>query len=350
VKTTELFIYKNIGASWWSDGVTADQFRQEFQAAEKDSDIINIRINSPGGSLFDGIAIYNTIAQSKKEVNTYIDGIAYSMAAIIALAGKKVYMAENATLLLHCCSGVAVGNIRDMKNAINMMDALDKSMVITIANKTGLSEKEVQDKWMNYDDHTFTAKDAQSEKLVDELIPTHTKANIPANLSALSLEELFAFYSDDERTAPEKNSFFNKIVSQVREALAVKPKAENMNFEKLKSALTTVVDGKIALSPEDINALNSEMDAALKTGDIYTKADIDAAAQQNASELQAAQEKINELTAEVTALKAPSASAGNEPVKKEEEKPNASIKNDVSDAFETDFDREAQARYAKENA
>lgn len=340
VKTGEIFIYKQIGDSWWSSGVSADQFQKDFSALEATCDLIKVRINSPGGSIFDGVAIYNLIAQSKKEVHTYIDGIAYSMAAIIALAGKKVFMARNATKLIHACSGVAIGNVRDMKNTINMMEAIDTGLSETISEKTGLTVAEVQAKWMNYDDHTLTAQQALDAKLIDEIVSTRPEANVPDNISDLTQEQLFAFYSDKENSASDKKSFLSTIVSHVREALAEKPKTESkMNFSKLKTALASIKDGKLELTADDITALNGEIDTALSNGEIFTQADIDNAKKEGNDALVIAQNKINELEADNKKLKG--ATDTTEPVRTTPETPVAT----ANDEFLTEYDKEAQARY-----
>ncbi|MCH5690033.1 Clp protease ClpP [Niabella sp. W65] len=109
----EILLYGYIGEF----DLSANAFVRELRALEKDYSKINIRINSAGGSVFEGIAIYNAILSSTAEINTYIDGLAASMASIIALAGKRVYISNNATYMTHLPSTYTSGNSDNIKEA-----------------------------------------------------------------------------------------------------------------------------------------------------------------------------------------------------------------------------------------
>ena len=91
--TAEIAIFGNIGASWWDDSITAADFKKEFDGI-KDRKSIKVTINSPGGDLFDGVAIYNMISQVRDKVETEVLGMAASAASVIALAGNKLTMGE----------------------------------------------------------------------------------------------------------------------------------------------------------------------------------------------------------------------------------------------------------------
>jgi ATP-dependent protease ClpP protease subunit len=84
MKKARLDIYKPIGSSWFEDGIDAESFIKDLAKLEADNDEIDIHINSPGGSVFDGLPIYNAIVGSKQTINVTVDGIAASMAAFIA--------------------------------------------------------------------------------------------------------------------------------------------------------------------------------------------------------------------------------------------------------------------------
>ena len=92
---SEIWLYEEVG--FW--GVGAKDFMAELNAIK--SPKIDMHINSPGGEVFDGIAIYNGIKNHAATVTTYIDGIAASIASVIALAGDTVTMAENAMFMMH---------------------------------------------------------------------------------------------------------------------------------------------------------------------------------------------------------------------------------------------------------
>ena len=107
-RAAEVFIYGDIGESYWAETVTAADFVKEIAALDVDQ--ITVRINSVGGSVPDGLAIYNAIRRHKAQVTTAIDGMALSIASLIAMAGDTVEMADNAMLMIHAPWTIAAGN------------------------------------------------------------------------------------------------------------------------------------------------------------------------------------------------------------------------------------------------
>lgn len=114
----EIAIYDEIGFY----GVSASDFVRDISAIKASS--ITLRINSPGGDVFDGIAIYNSIQRHKATVTAYIDGIAASAASFIAMAADRVVMSPHSQMMIHEASGLCVGNASDMQQ---MADILAKS-------------------------------------------------------------------------------------------------------------------------------------------------------------------------------------------------------------------------------
>lgn len=267
--TGELLIYDIIGADFWTgEGVTAKSVKSQLSAMEADPsiDAINVRINSPGGDVFEGVAIYNMLLQAKKPVNTFVDGIAYSMAGIIALAGQKVAAAKNATILIHNVYGGAMGNSKDLAGAVEMMQKLDNSLAISIAEKTGMTVEDVMAKWLDFQDHTLSADEALGAKLIDEVI-NRPAENVPANLAAMSITDVYAFYAK-QRGTDNKENFVSGIVNRLREAVNFKPKKEEvMNFSNLKNAIT---EGKIVLADADKVAVMAEIEAMTAEKNILT--------------------------------------------------------------------------------
>lgn len=137
----EIWIYEFIGEDFWTgDGVTAKGFQKELSGIKASQ--IDLHINSPGGEVFDGITIYNLLKQHAAKVTTYIDGLAASIASVIALAGDEVYMAENALFMIHRPWGIAAGDADDMRK---MADSLDKVAGSILLAYTGKTEKEEAD-------------------------------------------------------------------------------------------------------------------------------------------------------------------------------------------------------------
>lgn len=165
--SAEILLYGFIGN--WKDTDSA-RFISDFKKLESTHNTINVRLNSAGGDVFEGITIYNTLKNSPAEINIYIDGLAASMASVIALAGSKIYMSRFAQLMIHRVSGSANGDADKMRETANLMDELEKSLLSIYAEKTGMSAEEIQGAWMQRGKDTwFNATDAVKQKLVDEI-------------------------------------------------------------------------------------------------------------------------------------------------------------------------------------
>jgi len=121
-KRADLYIYEAIGEGW-AGGITAKAFMDAVASLGK-PDALDIYINSPGGSVFDGLAIFNILDRFRGEKIVHIDGIAASIASVIAMAGDEIRIAENAMMMIHDPWGMSVGTSADMRK---YADALDKT-------------------------------------------------------------------------------------------------------------------------------------------------------------------------------------------------------------------------------
>lgn len=127
----DVAIYDEIG--YW--GVTASDFVREIQSVQAKS--ITLRINSPGGDVFDGIAILNSLRQHPATVNVVIDGLAASAASFIAMAGDNVAMAPNSMLMIHEASGMVLGNSQDMSEMAALLDKTSANIANVYAQRAG---------------------------------------------------------------------------------------------------------------------------------------------------------------------------------------------------------------------
>jgi len=135
---TEVLIYDEIGAY----GVTAKGFLAELGALPNDV-AIDLRLNSPGGSVFDAVAIYNALKRHPGEITVWIDGIAASAASYIAMAGNEVVMPENAFLMIHDPSGLVMGTAEDMRSTAEALDKVKGSLIQGYAAKSGKSDDDI---------------------------------------------------------------------------------------------------------------------------------------------------------------------------------------------------------------
>lgn len=134
---TVLSIYDEIG--FW--GTTAKDFRDKL--AQVQSPNLRIHINSPGGNVIDGLAIYNQLKAHKANKTVVVDGVAASIASVIAMAGNTINMPANALMFIHNPMVSAQGDSADMRAAADMMDKMKQSLVGIYAARSGMNEKKV---------------------------------------------------------------------------------------------------------------------------------------------------------------------------------------------------------------
>lgn len=152
----EITIYDVIGGNWFGDGLTGKRFVEDLKNLP-DHQTLNIYINSPGGSVYDGRLIYNALKRHKAHKKVTIDGMAASMASVIAMVGDEIIMPENAMMMVHDPSMCLCGNSRDMREAADYLDKSKKTLISAYRDKTGLdddviSELMADETWMTADE------------------------------------------------------------------------------------------------------------------------------------------------------------------------------------------------------
>nr|DAT72759.1 MAG TPA: major capsid protein [Bacteriophage sp.] len=170
--TAEISIYDEIGGG----GISAQQFAKDFKALGHNLKQINLHIHSPGGDVFDGIAIYNLLKNHPANKTVTIDGLAASMASVIAMAGTEIIMPENA-MMIHKPWGVQGGDADDMRKYADLLDKVEDTLIPAYAAKTGKSAKELAEMlaaetWLNGKEcveHGFADKLAEPVKAMAQL-------------------------------------------------------------------------------------------------------------------------------------------------------------------------------------
>lgn len=152
----EISIFGPIGNTWDGEGVTASKFIADFRAIKAPN--VTLTVNSPGGSLFDGIAIYNAMASSGKKITAKVMGVAASAASLIVMAATKIVMPKNSHMMIHKAANLAWGNADEMRETAAVLDTLDASIANTYAARTGKPVEDIKamldqgDTWMNADE------------------------------------------------------------------------------------------------------------------------------------------------------------------------------------------------------
>ncbi|WP_211242673.1 ClpP-like prohead protease/major capsid protein fusion protein [Halopseudomonas bauzanensis] len=135
----EILLYDEIGM--W--GITAQQFARDLKALG-DLSLISLRIHSPGGDVFEGTAIYNLLKNHPARVEAHIDGLAASMASVIAMAADTIYMPENAMMMVHKPWGIQGGDADDMRRYAELLDKVESTLISAYVIKTGRTEEDIK--------------------------------------------------------------------------------------------------------------------------------------------------------------------------------------------------------------
>lgn len=166
----EIFIYDAIlKNSFFETGVSDEMIRDELAKVPEDERVL-VRINSPGGDVFQAAAIFTMLSQHKGGVDVQIDGVAASAASYVAMVGETVTIADGAMMMIHNAHMFAFGDSRAMAKAAGLLDKVNENVIRAYVAKSELTEKEAiaamdEETW-------FTASEAVEEGLADEVLDT----------------------------------------------------------------------------------------------------------------------------------------------------------------------------------
>ena len=174
----ELWIYDVIGEDMLGDGVSAKTVRDTLKMLDDDQELL-VRVNSPGGNVFDGVAIKTLLDNWPKTVTVQIDGIAASAASFIAMAGDEVRMAQGSMLMIHDPWSVVVGNAADMEKEAGVLRKVAGELAAAYAGKSGKDVDEIRQAMA--EETWYTADEAMAFGLADAVLEQRAKAwTVPA--------------------------------------------------------------------------------------------------------------------------------------------------------------------------
>lgn len=192
--------------SWWGDEVTPEEFRQELNA---DTGPVTVWINSPGGDVFAASAIYTMLREYSArngKITVKIDALAASAASVIAMAGDEVQMAPTALLMVHNPATIAMGDVREMEQTIQVLNEVKESIINAYVAKTGLSRNKLatmmdEETWMN-------ARRAREDGFCDKIMYQATEDEavpMAVNMAAVRTLErkVVAMIAEKTKPAPE---------------------------------------------------------------------------------------------------------------------------------------------------
>lgn len=182
----EIYIYDSIVPAGFEfgDEVSAASFRDELKALD-DVKVIELRINSPGGDVFEASAIYNMLKRHKAHIEVYIDGLAASAASVVAMSGDKITMPQNAMLMIHNAWSIFMGNHNEFRKFADDLEKINETSVKQ-AYISRNPDLDVEELTRMMDDETWlTANEALSYGLIDHLAePTQVAASISDDMAS----------------------------------------------------------------------------------------------------------------------------------------------------------------------
>ena len=247
---TEVFIFDEIGMF----GIDAGSFVKDLQAI-KNKEIL-LRLNTPGGSVFDGIAIANAIKSHPAKVVAQIDGIAASIGSIIALAADEVRMFSTSWIMIHKAHGLSMGSAEDLRKTAETLDKIDGVLAKTYADKTELTQKETLA--LMGDETWFTAQEAIDIGLADSVVEGGGEeasfdlskfVNLPEGLKGKDKKQIEAEEKRDQEKYLQELGFSQKeakvIIAEGAEGLKEKQQRDAVDDDRV--AVTATLN-KISVS------------------------------------------------------------------------------------------------------
>jgi ATP-dependent protease ClpP protease subunit len=177
----DIDIFDMIGDPW--EGTTAQDFVKELRAIKASR--INLHINSPGGYVSDGLAMYAAIRSHKAEIVAYVESEAASAASFVAMAADKVAIFPQAKIFIHDAHGFAIGNAKDMRTLAEMLEEESNNIASIYAEKAGGTKEKWREAMQANEGvgSTYRGKEAVSAGLADEVVSTARNYD-PARIAA----------------------------------------------------------------------------------------------------------------------------------------------------------------------
>ena len=267
VDTAKVLISGDIGDSFWGEGFTFDNFKEQING---DFSNIDIEIKSNGGDGNEAFAIYDELKRNQARVTVNIVGATASAGTIIAMGGDVVNMADNARFLIHRASTIAAGNIDEIGKAADMLEDFDNRLLNIYQKRTGKRKAQLQN--LMKEDKWLTPDEAINWGFVDKVMKTKQNPILnQAEMDTTKIKELLGVDSDEaiEGAIAELKSENESLKESVQETEA--KKEEELEKEITNFIEAAVTDGKITdevkesyiiLAKTDFEAVKMVIEAA----------------------------------------------------------------------------------------
>lgn len=297
-----LILYGEIGD--WSE-LSSAKVVSSFMELERSYKKIDVRINSVGGEVYAGMAIYQALANSKADVTIYVDGIAASMAAIIALCGKPLYMSPFSRLMLHNVSGGSWGNSKELRETAEHMESLQQDLARMIAGRLGKQPEEIEDAYFNDGkDHWITAREALELGLIDGIYNLEDEeGNLSDSSTAEEIEKYFTNRLNNQALKDKDMALLDELRRGCPAITASMGDAEAAHAVAEMYARLGVKDEENKQLRARVEALEGEANAALLNEAVSSGKIAEAQRERYAELLKAAPEETRELLNSLPARK-----------------------------------------------
>lgn len=198
--TACLLLYGEISDEGGEGKIASRDVVNELMYLDGVCENLNIRINSIGGDVYPGIAIFNAIRQCRSNVTIYIDGIAGSIAGVIALCGRRVEMSRYARMMLHNVSGGCYGNKKDLQDMISTIESLEDTIAEIIGSRCGKDKEEVKAAYFDGADHWLKADEALRLGLIDAVYDVES---VPEESTTDDIYRIFTNRLELEQRQPQ---------------------------------------------------------------------------------------------------------------------------------------------------
>lgn len=196
-----ILLYGDIGDY---DKVRSGDVVRELLEMEAQYKKIDVRINSNGGDVYSGIAIFNAFKNTKADITIYVDGIAASIASVVALCGKPLYMSRFSRLMLHSIQGGAYGNKKELAEVIEQIDSLENTLAEMLATRCKKTVDEIKAEYFDGSDHWLTAQQALDAGIIDGIYDT--EETIPADSTP---DQVYTIFNNRLQSQSQKDNQMN---------------------------------------------------------------------------------------------------------------------------------------------
>jgi ATP-dependent Clp endopeptidase proteolytic subunit ClpP len=241
-KEADIIMYGSI--SEWGKVRSEDFIRAIGVAKSAGYEKVNLKVNSPGGSIFEGIAIVTNMNDPEIVINATIEGMAASMASVFIQGAKTRRIAQHARMMVHQGAGGVFGSANTIRNYADLLDSLNKTIAEIYAQRTKKPVQWILDNWMpEGKDKWFTAKEALDAGLVDEIVPGDAKP-LPKEDASMSLIEMAAHYSETLSAEIDNNNDNNEPMKkeELIALLGLKADATDAEIKAAAAAMKAKAD------------------------------------------------------------------------------------------------------------